>query len=72
MSGASGSSFLKIVPKFALPVAKFVSWTMSQPLVECYASGLVALRVWCLEAVSAAGVENFYSGRKPVAAGASC
>lgn len=66
-----------IVPRSALSVANFVEWTMSQPLVECYSIGLAASRVWCLEAVSgpvavAAGVPDFYSGRTPVAAGASC
>ena len=65
------------MPRSALSVANFVSWTMSQPLVECYSVGLAAPRVWCLEAVSgsvavAAGVQEIYSGRTPVAAGAGC
>lgn len=77
MWGASGASLSNIVPRSALSVANFVSWTMSQPLVECYSIGLVAPRVWCLEAVSgsvavAAGVQDLYSGRTPVAAGACC
>jgi hypothetical protein len=58
-------------------VPRSVSWTMSQPLVECYSIRLTAPRVRCVEAVSgsvavAAGVQDFYSGRTPVAAGACC